>query len=44
MVENQKPEELPLDLMAEAHIMADKTSIAYRKLLKEMGLGKHYTS
>ncbi|RYL95864.1 aromatic ring-hydroxylating dioxygenase subunit alpha [Sporolactobacillus sp. THM7-4] len=44
MVENQKPEELPLDLQAEAHIMADKTSIAYRKLLKEMGLGKQYTS
>jgi vanillate O-demethylase monooxygenase subunit len=44
MVENQKPEELPLDLQSEAHIMADKTSIAYRRLLKEMGLGKHYTS
>jgi vanillate O-demethylase monooxygenase subunit len=44
MVENQKPEELPLDLQAEAHIMADKTSIAYRRLLKEMGLGKQYTS
>ncbi|BBN98163.1 aromatic ring-hydroxylating oxygenase subunit alpha [Sporolactobacillus terrae] len=44
MVENQKPEELPLDLQAEAHIMADKTSIAYRKRLKEMGLGKIYTS
>lgn len=44
MVENQKPEELPLDLQMEAHIMADKTSVAYRKLLKEMGLGKQYTS
>lgn len=44
IVENQKPEELPLDLQAEAHIMADKTSIAYRKLLKEMGLGTQYTS
>ncbi|GGL59428.1 aromatic ring-hydroxylating oxygenase subunit alpha [Sporolactobacillus putidus] len=44
MVENQKPEELPLDLQAEAHIMADKTSIAYRKLLKEMGLGRQYTA
>ncbi|WP_141603722.1 aromatic ring-hydroxylating oxygenase subunit alpha [Terrilactibacillus laevilacticus] len=44
MVENQKPEELPLDLQAEAHILADKTSIAYRKLLKKMGLGATYTS
>ncbi|MTT32919.1 Rieske 2Fe-2S domain-containing protein [Terrilactibacillus sp. BCM23-1] len=44
MVENQKPEELPLDLQMEAHIMADRTSVAYRKLLKKMGLGAIYTS
>ncbi|MES1039712.1 MULTISPECIES: Rieske 2Fe-2S domain-containing protein [Peribacillus] len=44
MVENQKPEELPLDLQAEAHIAADKTSIAYRQLLRELGLGSNYTS
>ena len=44
MVENQKPEELPLDLQAEAHIPADKTSIAYRQLLRELGLGSNYTS
>lgn len=44
MVENQKPEDLPLDLQMEAHINADKTSIAYRKLLKQIGLGDLYTS
>ncbi|TYR81264.1 aromatic ring-hydroxylating dioxygenase subunit alpha [Priestia megaterium] len=44
MVENQKPEDLPLDLQMEAHIMADQTSIAYRKLLKKMGLSFVYTS
>lgn len=44
MVENQKPEDLPLDLQMEAHIMADKTSVAYRKALKKLGLGDLYTS
>lgn len=44
MVENQKPEDLPLDLQMEAHIMADRTSIEYRKLLKQLGLGTSYTS
>ncbi|MEH6945615.1 aromatic ring-hydroxylating dioxygenase subunit alpha [Bacillus sp. JJ634] len=44
MVENQKPEELPLDLQAEAHIAADKTSINYRQILRQMGLGENYTS
>lgn len=44
MVEAQTPEELPLDLLAEAHIPADRTSIAYRQLLTEMGLGRSYTS
>ncbi|RMA91208.1 aromatic ring-hydroxylating oxygenase subunit alpha [Priestia megaterium] len=44
MVENQKPEDLPLDLQMEAHIMADQTSIGYRKLLKKMGLSFRYTS
>ncbi|MFT8322911.1 MAG: Rieske 2Fe-2S domain-containing protein [Bacillus sp. (in: firmicutes)] len=44
MVENQKPEDLPLDLQMEAHIMADKTSIGYRKTLKKLGLGDVYTS
>jgi vanillate O-demethylase monooxygenase subunit len=38
MVENQRPLDLPLDLSAETHIAADRTSIAYRRLLKQMGL------
>ena len=44
IVESQKPEDLPLDIQMEAHIAADRTSIAYRKLLKEMGLGQLYVS
>lgn len=44
MVESQTPEDLPLDLHAEAHIPADRTSIAYRQLLTELGLGRNYTS
>ncbi|TVY11362.1 aromatic ring-hydroxylating oxygenase subunit alpha [Paenibacillus cremeus] len=44
MVEAQTPEDLPLDLTAEAHIPADRTSIAYRQLLMELGLGRSYTS
>lgn len=44
MVESQTPEDLPLDLTAEVHIPADRTSIAYRQLLAELGLGRSYTS
>ena len=44
IVKSQKPEDLPLDIPMEAHIAADRTSIAYRKLLKEMGLGAQYVS
>ncbi|MCR8632127.1 aromatic ring-hydroxylating oxygenase subunit alpha [Paenibacillus radicis (ex Xue et al. 2023)] len=44
MVEAQTPEDLPLDLQAEAHIPADRTSIAYRQLLNEIGLGRSYTA
>ncbi|MED4853517.1 amidohydrolase family protein [Caldifermentibacillus hisashii] len=44
MVENQKPEELPIDLTSEAHIAADKTSINYRKLLMQLGMGENYTN
>ncbi|MFD1907540.1 hypothetical protein ACFSQ7_31675 [Paenibacillus rhizoplanae] len=44
MVESQTPEDLPLDLQAEAHIPADRTSIAYRQLLSSLGLGQNYTS
>lgn len=44
IVESQKPEDLPLDLQMEAHIAADGASIAYRRLLREMGLGQLYVS
>jgi len=44
MVENQKPEELPIDLTSEAHIAADKTSINYRKFLMQLGMGENYTN
>ncbi len=44
MVESQRPEDLPLDITMEAHIAADRTSIAYRKLLRESGLGALYFS
>jgi phenylpropionate dioxygenase-like ring-hydroxylating dioxygenase large terminal subunit len=38
MVEAQMPECLPLDPRLEAHITADRSSIAYRKALRDMGL------
>jgi phenylpropionate dioxygenase-like ring-hydroxylating dioxygenase large terminal subunit len=42
LVENQKPEDLPLDLGSEISIPADRTSVSYRRLLKQMGLGLVY--
>lgn len=38
MVENQKPELLPLDLQAELHLACDRLSIAYRRQLKSWGV------
>ena len=38
VVESQRPERLPLDLQAELHLNSDRTSIAYRQWLKEIGL------
>ena len=38
VVESQRPELLPLDLQAELHLKSDRTAIAYRKWLKELGL------
>lgn len=38
IVENQRPELLPLDLQAELHLRSDKTAIAYRQWLNEIGL------
>ena len=44
VVEAQYPEDLPLDLRVEAHIEADRTSIAYRKGLADLGLSQIYTA
>ena len=44
IVEQQFPEDLPIDLHAEAHFPADRSSIAYRKGLAALGLGRNYTS
>ena len=38
VVENQKPEELPLDLQVELSLVCDRMSIAYRQYLKELGV------
>jgi len=38
IVESQRPELLPLDLQAELHLKSDRTAIAYRKWLKELGM------
>jgi len=38
VVESQRPELLPLDLQAELHLRSDRTAIAYRKWLRELGL------
>ena len=42
MVEAQMPECLPLDPKMEAHIPADRSSIAYRKGLRELGLSRFF--
>ncbi len=44
IVEAQRPENLPLDLTLEAHIAADRSSIAYRRALREMGLSQFFTA
>jgi hypothetical protein len=38
IVDSQRPEHLPLDLQAELHLSFDRTAIAYRKWLGELGL------
>jgi vanillate O-demethylase monooxygenase subunit len=38
LVEHQRPLDLPLDSEGETHIAADRTSVAYRRVLKRMGL------
>lgn len=44
IVERQCPEDLPINLLEEVHIRADRTSIEYRKLLGKLGLGRNYTA
>jgi vanillate O-demethylase monooxygenase subunit len=44
IVEQQYPEDLPLDLHAEAHFPADRSSIAYRKGLAALGFGRSFTA
>ena len=38
IVESQRPQLLPLDLQAELHLRSDKTALAYRKWLGQVGL------
>lgn len=45
LVENQRPEDLPLGIMDEVHIPADRMSVAYRRgLVAKFGLGAPLTS
>jgi vanillate O-demethylase monooxygenase subunit len=44
IVEQQYPEDLPINLQEEVHIRADKSSIAYRKGLAQLGLGRMFTA
>jgi hypothetical protein len=44
IVEQQYPEDLPLDLHEEVHIRADHSSIAYRQKLPALGLGRTFTA
>ena len=38
ILESQRPELLPLDLQAELHLRSDRTAIAYRGWLRQLGL------
>jgi phenylpropionate dioxygenase-like ring-hydroxylating dioxygenase large terminal subunit len=38
IVQSQRPELLPLDLQAELHLRSDRTAIAYRQWLHQLGL------
>ncbi len=44
IVESQRPECLPLEPLMEAHIMADRSSMAYRRALRKMGFSRFFTS
>ena len=43
IVELQKPENLPLDPRLEVHVPADRSSVAYRRALRGLGLGTFFT-
>jgi phenylpropionate dioxygenase-like ring-hydroxylating dioxygenase large terminal subunit len=44
IVEQQFPEDLPINLQEEVHIRADKSSITYRQGLAKLGLGRGFTA
>jgi phenylpropionate dioxygenase-like ring-hydroxylating dioxygenase large terminal subunit len=44
VVESQRPELLPLDLQAELHLRSDRTAIAYRRWLAQLGVRTGTTS
>jgi phenylpropionate dioxygenase-like ring-hydroxylating dioxygenase large terminal subunit len=44
MVESQAQKTLPLDFGSQAHIPADRSSIAYRRGLKRVGFGQFFQS
>ncbi|MDD5200857.1 MAG: aromatic ring-hydroxylating dioxygenase subunit alpha [Terrimicrobiaceae bacterium] len=44
IVEQQYPEDLPIDLHEEIHIRADRSSITYRQQLATLGLGRSFTA
>ncbi|HEY3736023.1 MAG TPA: aromatic ring-hydroxylating dioxygenase subunit alpha [Jatrophihabitans sp.] len=44
IVENQKPENLPLDPRLEVNIAADRSSVAYRRGLRALGLSQFFTA
>lgn len=44
IVEQQFPEDLPINLQEEVHIRADKSSITYRQGLGRLGLGRSFTA
>jgi vanillate O-demethylase monooxygenase subunit len=44
IIERQCPEDLPLDPNEEAHFPADRTSLGYRRLLRQMGLSFSYVA
>jgi phenylpropionate dioxygenase-like ring-hydroxylating dioxygenase large terminal subunit len=44
IVEAQKPENLPLDPRIEVNIAADRSSVAYRRGLRDLGLSQFFTA